>query len=143
MRYRQLAAALALVSCAAFVACSSTSQVIPTQSHRTPQNLVNQPGTGGDGGGASPTPQPTPNAVDENACTSAGGTFYDDVGGSGVTCAGQPNGPGAVTSYNANRGYTIEITKGHGSISRSGTVLGEFSMGIDVYDSDCSYTMFS
>ena len=76
------------------------------------------------------------------ACTNGGGTFYDDVGGAGVTCAGQSNGPGAVSSYNANCNYTIRITKGHGSIARGGTLLGLFSMGIEVFP-NCSYNMYS
>lgn len=97
----------------------------------------------GSGGGGSPAPQatPTPDAQSENTCTSSGGTFYDDVGGAGVTCAG-PNGPHAVTSYHANCGYTISITRGHGSISRGADLLGDFQLGIEVF-SDCSYSMFS
>jgi hypothetical protein len=100
-------------------------------------------GGGGDpSGGSTPAPQATPDAAAEDACASDGGTFYDDVGGTGVTCAGNSNGPSAVTSFNARCGYTISMTRGHGNISRGGTSLGDFQMGIEVFD-DCSYNMFS
>jgi hypothetical protein len=93
-------------------------------------------------GGSTPAPQPTPDAAAEDACTSGGGTFYDDVGGTGVACAGNGDGPPAVTSYKARCGYTISVTKGHGNISLGGTSLGDFQMGIEVFG-DCSYNMFS
>lgn len=101
--------------------------------------MTNSPG-GGDGG--VPTPTPTPDALGQNACTAGGGTFYDDVGGAGVTCAGQNNGPGSVSSYNARCNYTIQLTKGRGSISRGSSLLGIFNMGIEVYG-DCSFNMYS
>jgi hypothetical protein len=48
-----------------------------------------------------------------------------------------------VTVYNATCNYTINMTKGNGTISRGGYVLGSFQMGIEVFANDCSYTMYS
>lgn len=144
MKLRVFSAALTVLGCAAMIACSSTSSVIPAHGGGTLHPLGGEPPAigGGDGGNGSPAPQPTPDAAAEDACNTGGGTFYDDVGGAGVTCAGQDGGPGAVTSYNANCDYTIEITKGNGSISRGGTLLGSFQKGIEVFG-DCSYNMYS
>lgn len=149
MKVQYFRAALAIVVCAAFAACGSTAQYTPHADGGTLHPLGGQPpaieGGGGGGGNGPPTPapQPTPDSAGEDACNSGGGTFVDQVGGSGVSCAGQDGGPSAATVYDATCNYTISITKGHGSISRGGTLLGDFEMGITVYDSDCSYSMFS
>jgi hypothetical protein len=142
LRLTYFPAALVVAACAAFAACSSSTQIVPANGTRLPQSIVGNPDTGGGDGGV-PTPSPTPDASGQKACRYAGGTFYDNVGGTGVTCAGGPDGPGATTSYNAKCNYTIQMTKGHGTISRGGSLLGEFSKGIEVYNSDCSYNMYS
>jgi len=146
----------AIAIAVAFVACAPViGHNIPAGYGAPPRNAQAGCGTIGntsrervvlgcsDGGGAPPTPSPSPNAAAENACNAGGGTFYSDTGGStGVLCAGISGGPSAITSYNARCGYTIDITAGNGAISKGGSVLGRFKLGVEVA-ADCSYSMFS
>ena len=138
-------ASLFIPAIAIVIACSPGGSIVPAGAeHRTVNALPVQGGGGGDGGSTpTPAPTPTPDAAAEDACNSAGGTFYQAVGGSGSTCAGQNSGPPAVTIYNAPCGYTINMTKGNGTISKGGSLLGSFQKGIEVYQNDCSYIMYS
>jgi hypothetical protein len=143
-KLHSLRLAFTLLACIALAACSAGGQTIPKTLSDTglhPQGVQPPADGGGNDGGGSPqaTPNPGPS---EKGCTSAGGTFFNDIGGNGLVCAGAPGGPPAITSYKAKCNYTISITRGHGQIARGGTLLGEFQLGVEVFD-DCSYNMMS
>lgn len=137
---RRTMAPLRLLALLAVAACSGTSRVVPEDIARSPQYLEVVPG---DGTGTNSTPPPEPGGSSaEKSCNTAGGTFYYDTRTGEFACAGRSGGPAATTSWNARCNYTIQMTRGHGTLSRGGALLGSFQLGIEVAD-DCSYTMFS
>lgn len=149
MKLHGFRVALLFVACAAFTACSVGAHTVPAD----PSNASGLHTRGGeppaDGGGddgsdgtATPAPQATPDSLAENSCTAGGGAFYDDVGGSGVICAGLRNGPMNTSSYNARCGYTIQMSAAGGTLTRNGSLVGDFTMGVEVFN-DCSYNLFS
>lgn len=140
MRRNHVALTVSMLAITALAACSQTSRVVPQEVPRSPQVLEVVP-SDGTGTSSSPPPDPGGNTA-ERSCNGAGGTFYYDRSTGDVVCAGRPGGPPATSSWNARCNYTIQMTRGHGTLNRGGALLGSFQLGIEVAD-DCSYTLFS
>jgi hypothetical protein len=101
-------------------------------------------GGGGENGGATPAPQATPDTVNENSCNSNGGVFVDLIGGGGVSCAGEPNGPHFIQGGIPQCGYTYQIginTAGQrfGYLNNSDGIMSEFSLGAQIDVNTCQW----
>jgi hypothetical protein len=100
-------------------------------------------GDGGDGK-ASPSPQSTPNVPAEDNCNANGGVFVDLIGGTGVNCAGEPNGPTFIQGGVPNCGYTFQIGinggQRFGYLHNSNGILAMFGLGAQINVDTCEWT---
>ena len=124
--------------------CASNSQsVTPTVSQRHASYVTNcdlDPASCMGGGSGNPT---GPDPSKEGRCNASGGSFIDidGDGGSGVDCAGQPNGPKSTNGSKCGLQYFI-YGKGHSLlIFQDGSSLSDLS-GIRIDGTDCSWETF-
>lgn len=131
--------------CAALIACTSHADVVPgRQSGLHPSALQDADNGGGAGGKASPNPKATPNTAAEDDCNTNGGVFVDVIGGTGVSCAGQVDGPTFIQGGVPACGYTYQIginTAGQrfGYLSSSSGIMAQFGLGAQIDANTCEW----
>jgi len=131
--------------CFSLIACTAQgSAIVPTGATKQPHYLQVIPGDPFDGGGGSTG---APDSSGELSCSNNGGIFMDLIGGSGVSCAGEPGGPsdisGGVPQCKIVQWHLWKDGSGnHGSITWSDGSYASFDMGAEINVDDCTWSAF-
>ena len=138
---------LAMVSVAMlFASCAPNTvrSLTPTTSQRQTQFMVNcdnDPSFCTGNGSGKPS---GPDSSSEDRCNANGGSFLDIWGqaGSGVDCAGEPNGPSDIEGSQCGLRYSV-ASKGHSLLILPDGTLEDDLIGIRINTDDCSWQTFS